>query len=223
MITLELGDQVYSWDGPPEILEEKYYQVGSLEKLQLIELKSDSELNGVVLIGKIRIVVDSIVYTQSHGAIGETTEFIGSSLAILGLELNTLQQYLVKTNNNLVEIESIKKEANHLISKLKENLTNKNTNIQFDKDSDISHIIFGKKNLFLLGSADHVVLIHKKKISVRKGENSLVQVDPFDGIIIANEVKCFRIGSYKKGSNLSILGDLGVNIASKVLDSIIWD
>ncbi|MHA1978909.1 MAG: hypothetical protein ACW98F_13820 [Candidatus Hodarchaeales archaeon] len=223
MIELELGNQIYSWNGPSEILDEKYFQVKNLAKLHLLELKSDSELSGIVLLGKISIVVDSIVYTQTHGAIGETTEFIGSSLVILGLELTSLQQSVNMVTDDSIEAKNIKKEANQLIGKLRDNLTNKSTNIHFDKDSDISYIIFGKSDLFLLGSSDHIVLIHKKKISVRKGENSLVQVDPHDGITIVNEDKCFRIGSQRKGADLSILGELGVNIASKVLDAIVWD
>ncbi len=220
---LELGDQIFSWNGSSEILDEKYFQVKKLENINLIELTSDSKLDGVVLVGKISIVVDSVVYTQSHGAIGETTEFLGSSLAILGLKLTDVQKFLHKEFYDSHEAESIRKEANQLIGKLRDNLTNKTTNINFEKDSDVSYIIFGKSNLFLLGSTDQVILIHKKKISVRKGENSLVQVDPHNGITIANEEKCIRIGSQRKGTDLSFLGELGVNIASKVLDSILWE
>ncbi len=223
MIRLELGDELYSWRGSPEILDEKYFKVRNLDKLHFVELQSNSELNGVVLIGKISVIVDSVIYTRSHGAIGETTEFIGSSLAILGLELADVQESLYKVNGDSNETEGIWSEANKLIYKLRKSLTKKETKIQIDNDSDVKYIIFGKSNLFLLGSTDNFVLIHKKKISVRKGENSLVQVDPHDGITIATEDRCIRLGTQKDSSDLSFLGDLGVNIASKVLDSIVWD
>ncbi len=223
MITLELGDQIYSWQGSTQIIDGTYYQVNSVDKLNVIELKGNGGISGVVLVGKVSIIVDTIIYTQSHGAIGETTEYVGSSLAILGLELSTLKQFLQEEIFDSEVSATVRREADQLISKLKDNLTNKSTNIQFEKDSDINYIIFGKSNLFLIGSTNEFVVIHKKKISVRKGENSLVQVDPIDGIVIANREKCLRIGSQSQGKDLSFLGNLGVNFASKILDAIVWD
>lgn len=222
MIELGLGDQVYSWQGDHSFLNEKYFQINVNGKLNLLELRGTSKIHGVVLVGKISIIVDSVIYTQSHGAIGETTEFVGSSLAILGMNINSIQQSL-KEEIDPNHSESIKTEADQLITKLRDSLTNKVTNVQFEEDSDGSYVIFGKSDLFLVGSSNELVVVHKKKISVRNGETSLVQVDPKEGIIIANDDECIQIGSKGKGSDLSILGSLGINFASKILDSIIWD
>ncbi|MCK4849114.1 MAG: hypothetical protein KAT16_08825, partial [Candidatus Heimdallarchaeota archaeon] len=95
--------------------------------------------------------------------------------------------------------------------------------ISIDSDSDPKYIIFGRKNFFLISSSEELVLIHKKQISVRKKDSNLVQIDAKNGITIVDKEKVLKIGGPGTKLNHSILGELGVNIASKVLENLIWE
>jgi hypothetical protein len=98
-------------------------------------------------------------------------------------------------------------------------------NISLNDDGDeFHHIIFGRRNFFLIGGIQNkkFVLIHNKQISIRDGESKLVQIDPIEGIIIAKKDQVLNFGGRKNNLG-SLIGEFGVNIASSVLDHILWD
>ncbi len=215
--------ETYKWTGQSTVLIEDYFKIITDKTLYLKEIISDSELQGIVLLGNLNIVVDSIVYTQSHGAFGETTHFSGSSLVVFGLKISDIESSLKESVLSSEELMKINQEADQIPGKVKTNLEDETTNIQFDDDPEMKYIIFGRSNFFLIGSSNQFVLIHKKQLSIKKGENSLIQIDKSKGIVIANKERILRIGSPTSDSAFSFLGELGVNIASKVLESLVWE
>jgi hypothetical protein len=223
MITLELGQDIYEWSDPSTVLIEDYYKIVTNQILYLKEVISDSDLRGVVLIGDLNIIVDSVIYTKSQGAFGETTHFQGSTLVVFGLEISMIESSIRKVVLDTEKVNALNQEADQILNKVKTNLACETTNIHFDDDPETKYIIFGRKNFFLIGSKSNFVLIHKKQVSIRKGNNNLVQIDKNKGITISNKEKVLRIGGTNYDSAFSCLGELGVNIASKVLESLVWE
>jgi hypothetical protein len=223
MVVLELGNEIYEWTGQSIVLLEDYFKITSEQPLYIKEIFSDSELQGVVLLGNLDILVDSVVYTKDHGAFGDTTQFLGTGLVVFGFKISDIESSIREAVMSFDELIKINQEASQILKKAKSNLEDESTNIQFDDDPDMKYIIFGKRDFLLISSNKQFVLIHKKQLSIRKGDDSLVQIDKNDGIAIANKDRILRIGCPSSESAFSFLGELGVNIASKVLESLIWE
>ena len=223
MIMMELESEVYEWRGTPEILIEDYFKVMKTSSIYIKELTIDSKHKGIVIVGDVEVLVDTVIYTQSQGAFGETIQFMGSNLVIIGLTLEDLQQQTNIITLNSEESLRVENEASQIIKKAKMRMSDESANISIDSDSDPKYIIFGRKNFFLIGSKEELVLIHKKQISVRKKDSKLVQIDAKNGITIVDKEKFLRIGGCGTKLDHSILGELGVNIASKVLGNLIWE
>ncbi len=224
MRTIQLNDVIFDWYGKPEILYTPFYKVTLTEPTKIMEIITDST-NGIVILGKIEAIVDAIIFTES-GAVGNTTTFSGTNLVILGLPIIELEKFLSKSDLNELEAQELRRQAEAMISKFKSRIEDPDSriNISFgENDEEHEHIIFGRRNFLLVGSKEKFVLIHKKQISVREGEEKLVQIDPIDGIIIAKKDKVMNIGGTARSNLGSLLGEFGVNIASSVLDHILWD
>jgi hypothetical protein len=223
--TLQLGNDIYDWHGTPEILATSLYKINLVEPVKVMEVITDSNKEGIVILGRIEAVVDSIIYTSSHGAVGSTTFFSGTNLVVLGLSITQLDHSIKRSN--LTDPESLrwKHEAQLMISKLKKRIEDPDSsiNINFDDDGENDFIIFGRRNFLLIGGANNFVLIHKKQISVRKGDKKLVQVDSKDGILIAEHDKVFHISGTSRHNLGSLLGEFGLNIASSVLKEVLWE
>ncbi|MHA2245101.1 MAG: hypothetical protein ACXADY_09040 [Candidatus Hodarchaeales archaeon] len=224
MKTIQLKDEIFDWKGTREILYTPFYKVSPTEPIRIIEIITD-KTKGIVILGSIEAVVDALIYTES-GAVGNTTTFSGTNLAILGLPISELEDSLAKSDLNEKEAQKLKSQAEAMISKFKGCIedTDSRMNISFgEMDDEHEHIIFGRKNFLLIGSKEKFVLIHKKQISVREGENKLVQIDPVEGIIIAERDKVLNFGGTSRNNLGSLLGEFGVTIASSVLNQILWD
>ncbi|MFW9903780.1 MAG: hypothetical protein ACFFFH_05570 [Candidatus Thorarchaeota archaeon] len=226
MKTIHLGEALYDWQGELEILETPYYKIILPKPAKIMEITTDfPSSNGIVILGDIEAVVDSLVYTKSHGAIGNTTNFKGINLVILGLSITDLESSLVQSNLSVEEAQKFSSQAEAIISKFKKRLEDHKMNISLDnEDNEFCHMIFGRRNFFLIGSlhSKKFVLIHKKQISIREGEYKLVQIDPVEGITIAKRDQVLHIGGARNNLG-SLIGEFGVNIASSVLDHLIWD
>lgn len=226
MKTFQLQDEIFDYKGKSEILYTPFYKI-TTESVKIMEIITDTSMNGIVILGPVEALVDSIIYTDSHGAVGNTTTFTGTNLVILGLSITELEEFLIKSQLNDREKLHWKNEADEMISKLKHRIEDPDIcmNISFgeEEDEDKGHIIFGRRNLLLIGSEKKFVLINKKQVTVRDGERKLVQVDINDGVLIANSNNVLNIGGTSKSNLGSLLGNLGVNIASSVLDHILWD
>lgn len=223
MITFELEPEIYEWQGTPEILIEDYFKVEKTSSIYIKELTIDSKRKGIVIVGDVEVLVDTVIYTQSQGAFGETIQFMGSNLVIIGLTLEDLQQQISIVTLNSDESLRVENEASQIIKKAKMRMGDGSADISIDSDSDPKYIIFGRNNFFLIASNKELVLIHKKQISVRKGDSKLVQIDTKNGVTIVDKEKCLRIGGSGSKLDHSVLGSLGVNIASKVLENLIWE
>ncbi len=224
MKTIHLKYEIFDWQETREILYTPFYKVTPTEPTKIIEIITDST-KGIVILGPIEAVVDAIIYTES-GAVGNTTTFSGTNLVILGLPISKLEDSLTKSAINEQEAQKLKRQAEAMISKFKRRIedTDSRINISFgEKDEEHEYIIFGRRNFLLIGSKEKFVLIHNKQISVREGEEKLVQIDPVEGIVIAKKNKVMNIGGTARNNLGSLLGEFGVNIASSVLDQIIWD
>jgi hypothetical protein len=226
MKTVQLGDALYDWHGEPEILSTPHYKVTLPSSAKIMEITTDfPSSDGIVILGDVKVIVDSIVYTKSHGAVGNTTNFSGTNLVILGVLITDLENFLVKRSIPAEEAKEFKNQAEAIISKFKSRIEDPNMNISFnDEDDEFHHIIFGRRNFFLLGGIESkkFVLIHKKQVSIRDGEYKLVQIDPIEGITIAKRDHVLNVGGTRNNLG-SLIGEFGVNIASSVLDHIIWD
>ena len=223
MKTIELEPEIYEWQGTPEILAENYFKVMKSSSIYIKELIIDSRHKGVVIVGNVEVIADTMIYTKSQGAFGETIQFMGSNLVIIGLTLEDLHQRVSMVTLNSEESLRVENEAYNIIKKAKMRLSDESVTISIDSDPDPKYIIFGRKNFFLVASNNELVLIHKKQISVRKKDSKLVQIDAKDGITIVDKEKCLRIGGSGTKLDHSVLGNLGVNIASKVLENLIWE
>ena len=224
MRTIQLKDEIFDWQGKPEILYTPFYKVTSTETTRIIEIITDTT-KGIVILGPIEAVVDAIIYTES-GAVGNSTTFSSTNLVILGLPISELEDSLVKSALNEQEAQKLRSQAEAMISKFKSRIKDPDSriNISFSETDDKhEHIIFGRRNFLLIGFREKFVLIHKKQISVREGESKLVQIDPVEGIVIAKRDKVLNFGGTSKNNLGPLLGEIGVNIASSVLDQILWD
>ncbi|MFX0016338.1 MAG: hypothetical protein ACFFB2_01450 [Promethearchaeota archaeon] len=223
MRSIQLEDEIFEWQGKPEILYSPFYKITLFQPTKIIEVTTDTSTKGIVILGQIEAVVDAIVHT-SQGAVGNTTTFTGSNLVIFGLSISELKNFLHQSTLSEQEAQNIKDQAKEMIAKLKYWIeeSDPHMNISFD-DKDHEYVIFGRKNFLLVAEEKKFVLIHKKQISVRKGEHHLVQVDPQDGISIVEGDKVLRIGGTSSNSLGSLFGELGVNIASSFLDHFLWD
>lgn len=226
MKTIQLEDVLYDWHGKPEILSTPYYKITLTKPTKIIGMTTNlPSMDGIVILGAVEAVVDTIVFTKSHGAVGNTTHFSGMNLVILGLSIAKLENSLEKSELSEEEAQDFKNQAEAIISKFKSRVEDKNMDISFDdKDDEFHHMIFGRRNFLLIGGiqSDKFVLIHKKQISIREGENKLVQIDPVEGITIAKRDKVLNIGGAHNNIG-SLIGEFGVNIASSVLDYVLWD
>ncbi|MFX0204722.1 MAG: hypothetical protein ACFFDT_01960 [Candidatus Hodarchaeota archaeon] len=226
MKTIHLGETLYDWQGEPDILSTPHYKITITGSAKIIEINTDFQANdGIVILGNVEAIVDSIVYTKSHGAVGNTTNFKGVNLVILGLSAGDLESSLVKSDLPVEETQKFRNQAEAIISKFKRRVEDPNMNISLDdEDDEFRHMIFGRRNFFLVGGlhSKKFVLIHKKQISIRDGEYKLVQIDPVEGIIIAKRDQVLNIGGARNNLG-SLIGEFGVNIASSVLDHIFWD
>ncbi|MHA2075865.1 MAG: hypothetical protein ACXACU_18495 [Candidatus Hodarchaeales archaeon] len=223
MNDIQLKDDFYEWTGSSEILKSSYFKVSPETKAKIIGVESDISNEGVIIIGNVKAIIDSLIFTKSHGAVGNTISFSGTNLVILGLSIADLHEFLTKIELSEQNYSSLKEKAESMISKFNRTLSSPKTSINMDQNEDeMQYIIFGKRNFLLITSENKFVLIHNKQISIRKGEHKLVQIDPHEGILIAEKNKVFNIGgSLTKGR--SILGEFGVNIANSVLENILWD
>lgn len=226
MKTIHLGETLYNWQGEPDIISTPHYKIIIPGYAKIMEITTDFQANdGIVILGNVEAIVDSIVYTKSHGAVGNTTNFKGINLVILGLSITDLESSLVKSDLPVKEVQEFKSQAEAIISKFKRRVEDPNMNISLDdEDDEFRHMIFGRRNFFLVGGlhSKKFVLIHKKLISIRDGEHKLIQIDPVEGITIAKRDKVFNIGGARNNLG-SLIGEFGVNIASSVLDQILWD
>ncbi|MFX1507318.1 MAG: hypothetical protein ACFFDC_14645 [Promethearchaeota archaeon] len=225
MKTIHLGETLYDWRGEPNILSTPHYKITITSPAKIMEVTTDFQTNdGIVILGNVEAIVDSIVYTKSHGAIGNTTNFKGINLVILGLSIADLENFLVKSDIPVEEAQKFRNQAEAIISKFKRRVEDPNMNISLDDEEEFHHMIFGRRNFFLLGGLHNkkFVLIHKKQISIRDGEYKLVQIDPVEGITIAKRDQVLNIGGARNNLG-SLIGEFGVNIASSVLDHIFWD
>lgn len=223
MKTIQLGDELYDWHGDPEIISTPFYKVTFPEPIKMMEVITDDSTNGIVILGRIEAVVDSIIYTESHGAVGNTTNFSGKNLVILGLPITRLTEDIKLCEASENDIQQWKNEAHLMIKKLKLRIEDPDSSVHINFDDHHEYIIFGRRNFLLVGSEKKFVLVHKKQISVREGETKLVQIDPQDGIIIAKNRKVLHLGGASRSNCGSILGEFGVKVASSVLDQILWD
>ena len=187
-----------------------------------MEVITDDSTNGIVVLGSIEAVVDSIIYTKSHGAVGNTTNFSGKNLVILGLPISQLTEDIKQSVASEEDTQQWKEEARLMIKKLKMRIEEPDSSFNIDFDDHHEFIIFGRRNFLLVGSETKFVLVHKKQISVREGETKLVQIDQ-DGIIIAKNKKVLHLGGPSRKNCGNILGEFGVSVASSVLDQILWD
>ena len=226
MKTINLGETLYDWQGEPDILSTPHYKITITSPAKIMEITTDFSTNdGIVILSNIEAIVDSIVYTKSHGAIGNTTNFKGTNLVILGLSITDLESSLIKSDVPVEEAQEFRNQAETIISKFKKRVEDPDMNISLgDEDEEFRHMIFGRRNFFLLGGlhSKKFVLIHKKQISIRDGEYKLVQIDPVEGIFIAKRDQVLNIGGARNNLG-SLIGEFGVNIASSVLDHILWD
>jgi hypothetical protein len=226
MKTIHLGESLYDWEGKPDIISTPHYKIIIPGSAKIMEITTDFQTNdGIVILGNVEAIVDSIVYTKSHGAIGNTTNFKGINLVILGLSIADLENSLIKSDIPAEKAQELRSQAEAIISKFKRRVEDPNMNISFDDEEDeFHHVIFGRRNFFLVGGLHNkkFVLIHKKQISIREGEYKLVQIDPVEGIIIAKKDQVLNIGGVRNNLG-SLIGEFGVNIASSVLDQIFWD
>jgi hypothetical protein len=132
---------------------------------------------------------------------------------------------LVESDLPAEEAQEFRNQAETIISKFKRRVEDPDMNISLDdEDDEFRHMIFGRRNFFLLGGlrSKKFVLIHKKQISIRDGEYKLVQIDPVEGILIAKRDQVLNFGGARNNLG-SLVGEFGVNIASSVLDHIFWD
>jgi hypothetical protein len=221
--TLNLGEETYSWIGKADFLREDYFKITKADDLYVKEITSNFNVDGIILIGNLSVTVDSVIYSSSNGACGDTYQFNGKSLVILGITMKELEASskisLLKDPRKQI----IDDRANEFIDNLREKILRDNCSISFDKDEEMKYIIFGKHDFFLIGNTSQFVLIHKKHISIRKGEEKLVEISPEIGIRISDKKKSFSINRPQDDSSYSILGDIGVNIASTILENLIWD
>lgn len=223
MRTIQLKDEIYDWHGKAEILHTPLYKITLTEPAKIMEIITDSS-NGIVILGRVEAIVDAIVYTDSHGAVGSTTTFSGTNLVILGLPITDFEGSLKKSDLDDQERLHWKNEAYMMIRKIKRRIEDPGLrmHLDFKDDEEFDYFIFGRRNFLLVGSERKFVLIHNKQISVRDGERKLVQVGQ-DGIVITKRNKVLNIGGTSRNNLGSLLGEFGVNIASLVLDQIIWD
>ncbi|NHJ00864.1 MAG: hypothetical protein EAX86_01925 [Candidatus Heimdallarchaeota archaeon] len=222
MKRIHLGEEIYEWIDTPDILSTVYFKVKGKESIKLIEVRVDKDLTGVILLGRVEVIVDALIYSNTHGDVGTTVEFTGKNLVIFGLTVENITKSIMNYYPTEEETHFLYDEANAMIAKLESTLKDKKASIDFDEDdSNAKYIIFGKRRFLLVGSENNIVLIYDKQIAVRKGESKLILIDPVEGIVIAENEKLLKIGGGKSG--YSILGELGVNIASSVLDGILWD
>lgn len=223
MTEIELGPEIYEWKGKTEILTEDYFKVIKTSPIYIKELTIDFKLKGIVIVGAVEVLVDTVIYTQSQGAFGDTVQFMGLNLVIAGLTVENLQENVKIVSLNSEESLRVENEASKIIKKVRMRLSDGSTEISVDSETDPKYIIFGRKNFFLISSSKELVLIHKKQISVRKSDSNLVQIDAKNGITIVDKEKCLQIGGPGTKLNHLMLGELGVNIASKVLENLIWE
>lgn len=221
--TLNLGESTYRWIGEADFLREDYFKITKSNELYVKEISSNFNLQGVVLIGKIDVTVDSIIYTASNGACGDTYQFTGKSLVVFGVTIEKLKTTAKISLLQDQRKQAIDTKAEEIIQNLRDKILSENCCISFDKDDEVKYIIFGKHDFFLTGNASQFVLIHKKHISIRKGEEKLVEISPEVGIRISDKKKSFSINRPRDDSSYSFLGDIGVNIASTILENLIWD
>ena len=188
-----------------------------------MEVITDDSTSGIVILGRIEAVVDSIIYTESHGAVGNTTNFSGTNLVILGLSITQLTNNIKQSVSSEEDSQYWKNEAHLMIKKLKLRIEDHDSSFHVNFDDHHKYVIFGRRNFLLVGFEKKFVLVHNKQISVREGETKLVQIDPKNGIIIAKNKKVFHLGSASRNTCGNTLGEFGVKVASSVLDQILWD
>jgi hypothetical protein len=83
MKTIHLGEILYDWQGEPEILATPHYKITLPKPAKIMEITTDFPTSdGIVILGDVEAIVDSIVYTKSHGAVGNTTNFKGTNRVI---------------------------------------------------------------------------------------------------------------------------------------------
>lgn len=221
MNDIQLKDDFYEWTGNSEILKCPYFKVTLKNSVKIIGVETDISTEGVIILGKVEAIVDSLVFTKSHGAVGNTVSFSGTNLVIFGLPIADLQKFLAKSELTEQAYSSLKDEADSMISKLNKTIGSQKTSIDLDHEDEMEYIIFGKRNFFLITSKNKFVLVHNKQIAIRKGESKLVQIDPKNGIVIAEKNKVLNIGG-SISTGRSILGEFGLNIANSVLENILW-
>lgn len=223
MQDLQITDDIFEWKGDTEILKNSNYKITVLNQAKIIGVDTDTAIEGIIILGEVEAVVDTIIHTPSHGAVGSTTVFSGTNLVILGLSINDLQDNMVKIQIPEQKLHQLRDEAESMIFKLKRTILRHNSSIGLDnEDEEMEYMIFGRKNFLLIASKEKLVLVHNKQISIRENDFKLVQIDPQDGILIANKDKVFNIGG-SASSKLTCLGKFGVGIATSVLDHILWE
>ena len=223
LASIQLKPEIYEWQGATEILTEDYFKVNKTGSMFLKEITFDFKYKGIVLVGNVEVITDTVIYTKSRGAFGDTVHFNGANLVIIGLTLEELSQHINLATLNTRESLNVEKEASNIIKKVKTRLSDESIDINIEADSDPKYIIFGRKNFFLISSKEELVLIHRKQIAVRKKDSSLVQIDANTGITIVDKEKCFTIGGPCNKLDHSILGEIGLKISSAVLDNLVWE
>ncbi|MHA1973849.1 MAG: hypothetical protein ACTSW1_12705 [Candidatus Hodarchaeales archaeon] len=217
-----LGDTFFEWCGGSEILRTNHYKITLNEHPLLIGLNIDSEYEGIVILGKIQIVVDTLSHNAKYGAVGNTINFQGTNLVIIGLSLEDLDRQITEKVLDESSFNSNLKQAELMIGKLRSTLDRPDVNINLDEDEENFYIVFARRNFFLMGTDSKTIVINNKQISIKEGEHKLVEIDPVNGILIANSEKVFSLGTFTK-DKMSVLGEFGVNLASGILRNLVWE
>ncbi|MFW9779850.1 MAG: hypothetical protein ACFFE8_13425 [Candidatus Heimdallarchaeota archaeon] len=223
MRSLSLGEEFFEWTGNKEVLKTPYWKVTITSPAMVVSVNENLKPRGIVILGKVEAIVDTIVPT-SEGAFGNTTIFDGTNLVILGLTIDDLKDSLFSRGHASESTHEWKQDAQAMIRKLQNRIRSKDFHFELDGDEDFEYVVFGKRNFLLVGDSKKFVLIHRKQIAIRSGEEKLVQIDPIEGILVANKNEVLNIGGYSTSLNLGgMLSDLGLRIASSVLDHVLWD
>lgn len=223
MQDLSLGEDIFEWTGISEVLLNPYWKISLTSPARVVEVRNNANSRGIVLLGAVEAVVDSIIST-SKGAVGNTTIFTGTNMVILGLTIEEIQESLIRIDSKAEASDELRKNAEAMITKLQNRLRSSDFNMKFDADEECDYIIFGRRNFLLVSGREKFVLVHRQQISVRTGESKLVQIDPVDGILVASKKRVLNLGNLSPTFNLGgMIGEFGVNITSSVLDHILWD
>ncbi|MFW9855080.1 MAG: hypothetical protein ACFFFG_08460 [Candidatus Thorarchaeota archaeon] len=223
MRSLSLGEEFFEWTGKKEVLKTPYWKVTITSSAIVVSVNEDLKPRGIVILGKVEAIADTMVPT-SEGAFGNTTIFNGTNLVILGLTIDDVKDSLFSRGYTSESTHEWRENAQSMIRKLQRRFKSNDFHFDLDGNEDFDYVVYGRRNFLLVGDSKKFVVIHRKQIAIRSGEEKLVQIDPIEGILVANKNGVLNIGGYSTTFNLGgLLSELGLHIASSVLDHVLWD